>query len=260
MPPPPPLATVSRKPIAPLSYWQLFVTKGGLRMVVIYGTLLAVFFYRARKDDRRHASVVCKDVTLVRHGQGVHNRDAMFGNYSHSHPRYIDAPLTQLGVAQALDLGKAMAHREFDLVVSSTLSRALETSSLAFAGTAIVATELCRERVAHYTCDQRRPLSALKRDFPQVDFGLVASEEDTMFAQKETHPHPHDSALCSTRADQFVRWLITARPETRIAVVSHSVFLQHLVRQEGNAAHAGAAQEEEEELGFATPQTIQVCR
>ena len=54
-----------------------------------------------------------------------------------------------------------------------------------------------------------------------MDFAEVIQEEDAMFAQKE------DDAAVARRALAFMDWLMR-RPERRIAVVSHSVFLQNL--------------------------------
>ena len=69
--------------------------------------------------------------------------------------------------------------------------------------------------------DDNSDNAALKRSWPRVDFAEVIQEEDAMFAQKE------DDAAVARRALAFMDWLMR-RPERRIAVVSHSVFLQNL--------------------------------
>ena len=118
-----------------------------------------------------------------------------------------------------------------DLIVTSTLTRAIETAFLGFGAAAAagappyVATELCRERVADYTCDGRRPLSTLRAAFPGVDFSEVEAEEDAMWLHKEV---ADGEASCRRRALRFVEWLL-GRPERTIAVVSHSHFLLHLM-------------------------------
>lgn len=73
-------------------------------------------------------------------------------------------------------------------------------------------------------CDGRRTINELKRDFPGVDFSLVRDNEDTMFEKKETE------ADVEERGRQFLVWLC-GRPEQRIAVVTHSIFLKELLRQ-----------------------------
>ena len=126
---------------------------------------------------------------------------------------YWDAPLTPKGQAQAAALRRSLqaerrlsppaaasggadgaAVPRLELVVSSTLRRALETATIVFdtasrnskpAGVRWVATELCRERVANFTCDGRSDRSALQQQFPHFDFGEVAEEADPMWAEKE---------------------------------------------------------------------------
>jgi len=83
----------------------------------------------------------------------------------------------------------------------------------------MLASESCRERIAVYTSEGRANLSELKKAWPTVDFSLITSEQDPMFADKE-----EDSAVAA-RALQFINWVM-ALPERRIAVVTHSVFLQ----------------------------------
>ena len=80
----------------------------------------------------------------------------------------------------------------------SPLRRAIHTASLGF-GTALpyVCTELARERVSRHTCDQRRPLSEIKGDFPFVDFSEVMSEDDEMWLFKEIVPEEKSSEECA---------------------------------------------------------------
>lgn len=95
----------------------------------------------------------------------------------------------------------------------------------------MVATELCRERVTGLPCDRRRPLRELRAAFPRVSFELIADDDD---------PAPpgaaEDKDMCGRRASRFLQWLC-ARPEQRIAVVSHSGFLLHLFERCGLSRH-----------------------
>jgi broad specificity phosphatase PhoE len=95
----------------------------------------------------------------------------------------------------------------------------------------MVATELCRERVTGLPCDRRRPLRELRAAFPRVSFALIADDDD---------PAPpgaaEDKDMCGRRAARFLQWLC-ARPEQRIAVVSHSGFLLHLFERCGLSRH-----------------------
>jgi broad specificity phosphatase PhoE len=196
----------------------------------------------------------CKALTLVRHAQGTHNRaedatdlqprDAVLLE-EHSGRTYWDAPLTPDGEAQALALRRqvAAAAPRVEIVVSSSLRRALQTATLALGAGAdlprlslpgpptgappILATELCRERVADFTCDGRSDRSLLQEAFPAVDFSELTNENDPMWAEKEA---ASGELKCRERAVRFAEWLM-ARSERHIAVVSHGHFLRHLMAE-----------------------------
>ena len=214
----------------------------------------------------------CKSVAFVRHAQGTHNAaedateldpsDAVLLE-ANSGRTYWDAPLTPAGEQQARELRRQLeATAAPALVVSSSLRRALQTASLALAPAdaaaspplKLLATELCRERVAAFTCDGRSDKSALRQEFPRWDFSELTEESDPMWLSKEDA----DGELkCKERSVRFAEWLL-GRPESRIAVVSHGHFLFHLFGELGAAgprlgnaemkemllcSHAGAASE-----------------
>jgi broad specificity phosphatase PhoE len=193
----------------------------------------------------------CKAVTLIRHAQGTHNAAEQTTDLQppdkvlleeHSGRKYWDAALTAEGEAQALKLRDklAAAPPRVEVVVTSTLRRALQTASIAFGegpdlpplslplpDPPFVATELCRERVADFTCDGRGEKSLLQKDFPTVDFSEVAHESDTMWADKEI---AGGELRCRERAVRFAEWLMSRR-ERHLAVVSHGHFLRHLMAE-----------------------------
>ena len=88
--------------------------------------------------------------------------------------------------------------------------------------------EECRERWGHYSCDGRRPIQEIIKDFPDCDFSEVEHNEDVFFT-----PERESSEHCMERAVHFIEWL-NKRPEKCIAVVTHSSFLRHLFSQFGN--------------------------
>lgn len=202
-----------------------------------------------------------KRITLIRHAEGWHNKDHReMDNYMADGlgqtETYWDARLTPEGEEQAHKLRDKMQWRQRmglpQLVAVSPLTRAVQTASFAFAEfpprtkpatpNALMqmyrppfrATSLLRERVWTHTCDGRRERHVLEAEFPHVDFGEVSEGADEMWEHKEDTPAQDDSDACAARGAELLQWL-WARPEADIAVVTHWMFLRHLVRPFGHA-------------------------
>lgn len=199
-----------------------------------------------------------KTVHFIRHGEGYHNVAGHADPELYRDEDYFDAHLTELGWRQAHALGHHIHKTKLkvDLVVTSTLTRSIETAVGAFAlaqwqadvgGVPLmvaqsedkgrvtahpamaadgvpkfVSTELCREHLGVHPCDRRRSRTFLRDTFPGVDFGEVEDEEDVQWSP--THRETHDEITSRGRA--FMQWLYS-RPEQHIAVVSHSSLLRH---------------------------------
>lgn len=179
-----------------------------------------------------------KLVHFIRHGQGKHNV-AQKEWYAAGKPgepytedmdpggaKYGDAELTELGRSQAVALQPSTASLRPDLLVVSTMRRAIQTGLLAFAdqvgaGTLpVLAIELCHEIAGKHTCDKRRSRSELAAAFSAVSFSEVADEEDPYWGDGSRETVQHVAA----RGEAFMRW-IEGREETEIAVATHSTFL-----------------------------------
>lgn len=183
-----------------------------------------------------------KVVHFVRHGQGFHNLMADLARaagrewtpFTHQQenpyimPEILDAPLTEKGRSQAFQLQPTV--RGFpnapELVVFSPNCRALQTGLLVFedwiddCNVPFVAHEMVREENGVHICDKRRPVSRQQREFPQVDFGLLDSEEDPLFRE-----NIRESKLeVGERIYKFMEWLAD-RSETHVGVNSHSGWL-----------------------------------
>eukprot|EP00808_Paulinella_micropora_P012259 g7053.t1 len=111
------------------------------------------------------------------------------------------------------------------LIVTSPLSRAVQTAQLAFSpllqakkAPALVAHQLLTEQSGVEACNRRRPLSELRQDFPTVDWSQLsnAGEDDPYW----TAEHFESGQSMSDRVYGFLRWL-RARPETEVALVAH---------------------------------------
>jgi broad specificity phosphatase PhoE len=205
---------------------------------------------KAYSLDDPQAPETCKTVHFVRHGQGFHNlladlarawAGADWEPYARTpenpylRPELLDAPLTEQGRQQALQLQgavRALVHPP-ELVVCSPHCRALQTGALAFAslmGTSssgsagavpFVAHEMVREETGVHLCDKRRPVSQQRAEFPHVDFALLEeSEDDPLFRDDQ-----RESKLAvAQRIYAFLEWL-DRRPEKHVAVNSHSGWL-----------------------------------
>jgi broad specificity phosphatase PhoE len=185
-----------------------------------------------------------KVVHFVRHGQGFHNlmadlaraagRDwVQFTNTPENPyimPEILDAPLTEKGRQQAYALQPrvhSMDHQP-ELVVFSPNCRALQTGLIVFedligggnANIPFLAHEMVREENGVHICDKRRPVSRQTTEFPQVDFGLLESDDDPLFREdvRET------KLQVGERVYKFMEWL-AQRQEKHVAVNSHSGWL-----------------------------------
>jgi broad specificity phosphatase PhoE len=173
-----------------------------------------------------------KIVHLCRHGQGAHNvAGGGSGAAAYKDVSLTDARLDATGRAQAASLGQRIreARLQVDVVLVSPMTRTLETATHMFGGDAkvpMVGIELCREAHGGHPCDQRRPVAALRPEFPHVDFSLVATDEDTWHNPDRRETVKEVAARC----DRFLE-VLRGRPERNIVVVSHGVFLETLLNR-----------------------------
>ncbi|KAK4186797.1 histidine phosphatase superfamily [Podospora australis] len=165
---------------------------------------------------------------LVRHAQALHNVDR---DYS-----IADPELSALGREQCLELKANLVPKvlsqedlpEVGLILVSAMRRTIETALLAFPeliekGIPIVAHAGWQENSAQ-PCDIGSSISALKAEFPQVDFSSV----DPVYPDK-TSPagakYAYNKKAIMARGRSVLAEL-KERPEKAIIVVSHSGFLR----------------------------------
>lgn len=230
-------------------------------------------------------------VHFVRHAEGIHNEGASAcwlgcsAMWAANHragdntptlwstpgaEQFIDAKLTPKGEQQCVAVRqqlhdereqRGIAAKRIELVVVSPMTRALQTAQIVFGAAdcgdapPFVAHDGCRERWGLYTCDRRRPISALRQQFPTcIDFdSFCPVDEDEVWTQeRETDEH------CAARGIAFLEWL-AKRPERELAVVTHSSFLRHMFDQFG----AGHSEEDAKELkrlaGNAELRSVMLC-
>lgn len=194
-----------------------------------------------------------KRVLLVRHGHSTYNawRERSLHTCMCLCATWEDhdAPLSDKGRRQVNQLRKKVCsqglHREVQLVVTSPLTRAIDTARGAFwgvlpDGTADHPDASCSGRMPMVVlasiaerldtaCDIGRPASELGGLYQDVDFGLL--QEHWWYGGEANWPapgQPHEKepwSACQRRITETIEWL-QERPETCIAVVGHSAFFQ----------------------------------
>jgi broad specificity phosphatase PhoE len=182
-----------------------------------------------------------KELIIVRHGQAQHNPRAEVAKAGGcSHDEFIalmreddalDAALTEEGrhQAQAARLSSELA-TPIRLVVSSSLSRALETADHVHPPTSQIASQnnhirVCYEHFREVNGDmlnaKRRPKSELAQSFPHWDFDELSHEEDSLWT-----PVMEDLGKAAERGYLGFQWLMD-RPERHILLVSHGGILRY---------------------------------
>ncbi|CAN0042125.1 unnamed protein product, partial [Phaeothamnion confervicola] len=159
-------------------------------------------------------------VYFIRHGQSLANTVWGEGNAKFD-PSLRDSPLTEKGKSQARRLQNVVGGLDVQLIISSPLTRTLQTACLAFENesTPIIAWPLvteffpelpeCHGRNKHELEKDER-LTSLPR-FGQVHLDNVVDEW-------------WGCAGDETRVESLLSWLRHC-PETRIAVVCHWGFI-----------------------------------
>tara|TARA_B110000090_G_C13372856_1_gene442784 strand:+ start:304 stop:2229 length:1926 start_codon:yes stop_codon:yes gene_type:complete len=193
-----------------------------------------------RPFERNTTRRTSKTVLFVRHGQAEHNQaleshymsgDAVLNMYA---TKFYDSPLTKKGIQEAVQLSKRLRalKKTPELIVTSPLRRALETTSHAFAeiGQHVphIVLEHWRERHGRFPCERRHTATEIGQRHGSFDVSRLM-EHDELW-QWEREPR----AKSIERAEAALRWLFD-RPEEHIAVVSHSNFLSKSLFTKKNA-------------------------
>ena len=156
-------------------------------------------------------------IYLIRHGQSEFNAAHKDGDPD---PMIFDAPLTPKGRLQAEQAKAAAADLGIVQVISSPLTRAIQTAQTIFDGIAPIQVVAKHRELLSHSCDMGRPASLLKQDFPDLSFDHL---EEIWWHQGQTNENgvpvePKD--VFQNRIREFAKDLatITERP---LAVVGH---------------------------------------
>lgn len=138
---------------------------------------------------------------------------------------WYDSRLTDTGKEQAATLKPKLEGVRIDVVLTSPLSRAIQTGLIGIpAGPKFVVEDRVRERNGTHPCDKRRSVSELRADFPELDVSSIeASEEDPSWTPAR---EPMEDLI--RRAEEMLT-VLKDRPEQHIAVTTHNDWLQALL-------------------------------
>jgi broad specificity phosphatase PhoE len=183
-----------------------------------------------------------KTLYIVRHGQALHNPRAEVAKANGCsmdefldwmrQDDALDADLTDLGRDQAKSVS-TVRDLTIDLVVSSPLSRALETADLVYppktTGTATtkrVSMEDFREVNGNLLNGKRRSRVYLQERFKHWNFENLQSDEDDLWTIDM-----EDFDATAERGYRGLSWLLQQQQHERILLVSHGGILRYLMNR-----------------------------
>ena len=183
-----------------------------------------------------------KTIYFIRHAQAVHN---LTGEHGIRDPR-----LTQDGVRQAqriCDGLPADVLANIQLIVTSPLKRALQTTQLAFRRqidwqNVQVRIEPMLQATEDVPCDTGSGLHELLDEFPSLHKELHACDQIAHHPAdwfQKTDIYEASVQAIRDRAERMRRWLL-ARPEKVIVIVAHDMFLKYLIGDELVMSTGGA--------------------
>lgn len=168
-----------------------------------------------------------RSVDLIRHGQSTFNAHY---EATGEDPLHFDARLTALGESQVAAARDRYRDRDYDVVLASPLTRAIQTAHGIF-GDRDIPIEIC---VVHRewqisSCDIGRGVAELQADFPHLDFGSLSDPWWRHDAPISPLGFPQESEEQLAERVTAFSALIAARPEARIAVVGHGDFFRRMI-------------------------------
>lgn len=167
-------------------------------------------------------------IVCIRHGESTFNAAHRLTGED---PGHVDARLTARGRAQVAAARDGLRAIPFDLVVTSPLTRAIETTMGVFGehpSRPDILVEVLHRECQESSCDIGRAASEIAAEFPHLDVGHLPeiwwhAGDEPPDGRCPVEPRE----LFDGRVAAFREWL-ARRPERSIAVVGHGTFFYHL--------------------------------
>ncbi len=156
-------------------------------------------------------------VYFIRHGQSEFNAAYDGGEKD---PMIFDAPLTDMGIRQAEDAKALVAELGIKQVITSPLTRAIQTSLCIFGNSAPITVAASHRELLIHSCDVGRGPGDLQRDFPTLSFDHLPEHWWHQGPENEDGiaVEPHDVFL--QRITEFEIDLVRIE-ERPLAIVGH---------------------------------------
>jgi broad specificity phosphatase PhoE len=160
-------------------------------------------------------------IYLIRHGESWHNH---FYDMNIKNPPITDPPLTLKGKMQAYELKQKLSNLKCDAIISSPLTRALQTMLLSKSNEQVIITSLHTESMSCQG-DRGTPKSVLQNRHKKLNFDLITEENWWYPDDKE----PKETV--KKRVELFIKFLkyLELLNYQKVAVIGHSNFFWYLL-------------------------------
>jgi broad specificity phosphatase PhoE len=165
-------------------------------------------------------------VHLIRHGQSTFNE-----HYSATgqDPLHFDARLTALGESQVEAARARLSRYDYDVVLATPLTRALQTAEGIFGGRVPIEISPLHREWQMSSCDIGRSTADLIAEFPHLDFGGLADPWWLHDGPPCELGFPQETEAHLAERLAAFKAMIGERSEQRIAVVGHGDFFSRLI-------------------------------
>jgi broad specificity phosphatase PhoE len=163
-------------------------------------------------------------IYFIRHGQSKFN--AAFQGAAD--PFIFDAPLTELGFQQAAATRTNISGLGITRVITSPLTRAIQTSKTIFDGIAPIEVRHGHHELLKYSEDVGRHPEELSADFPDLSFDNLPLRWWHALDDREVRVPVEPMAVFQKRVAGFVADLEGIRSDT-VAIVGHGNAFQEII-------------------------------
>ncbi len=163
-------------------------------------------------------------VYFIRHGQSEFNA-AFKGEVD---PLIFDATLTVLGIAQAEGARERISELGITRVITSPLTRAIQTAKTIFDGVAPIEVSHGHHELLKYSGDVGRPPKELKLDFPDLSFDHLPTRWWYGHDRAEIDVPKEPMPVFQERVAQFVANLANIEDE-QVAIIGHGNAFQEII-------------------------------